>query len=63
MGEAAEAAEATASYPFHSTAIAGGSRRIEPGTPVAFVVVPSHRGTLEARYLTPLSAAGRPPSA
>jgi len=42
------------SYPFHSTAIAGGSRQIAPGTAVAFVLAPSHGGTLEARELHPL---------
>ena len=34
---------------FHATAIADGSRRIEPGTEVSFVVPPGHRGRYEAR--------------
>jgi cold shock CspA family protein len=40
-------------YPFHCTAIADGSRRISPGTPVAFETAPGHLGRFEARSLTP----------
>ncbi len=40
--------------PFHCTAIADGSRMIEEGTRVAYVVVPGRLGRLEARGLTPL---------
>jgi cold shock CspA family protein len=40
-------------WPFHCTAIADGSRRIEVGTPVAFVVAAGHLGRDEARELTP----------
>jgi cold shock CspA family protein len=40
--------------PFHCTAIADGSRRIDPGTRVTFVVVPGHLGRLEARGLVPV---------
>lgn len=36
-------------WPFHCTAIADGSRTIEPGTPVAFVVVAGHLGKEEGR--------------
>lgn len=36
-------------YPFHCTEIADGSRRIEAGTEVQFVVAPGHRGVREAR--------------
>ncbi len=36
------------SYPFHATAIADGSRRIEPGAGVTFVVAPGRRGLYEA---------------
>jgi hypothetical protein len=43
---------ATRLYPFHCTAIADGSRRIEPGTPVTFVAVPGLGGIVEARALT-----------
>ena len=39
-------------YDFHATAIADGSRRIEPGTEVSFVVRPGHRGRYEAFALT-----------
>jgi cold shock CspA family protein len=38
-------------YPFHCTEIADGSRRIEVGTEVEFVVEPGHRGIREARAL------------
>jgi len=41
-------------YPFHCTEIAGGSRRISPGTEVTFEVAPGHLGVPEARSLTPL---------
>jgi hypothetical protein len=40
--------------PFHCTAIADGSRQIDPGTAVAFVIVPGRMGRLEARELVPL---------
>jgi cold shock CspA family protein len=39
-------------FEFHATAIVDGSRQIEPGVYVAFVVVPGHRGRYEARELT-----------
>ncbi|MGP8163701.1 MAG: hypothetical protein ACLQAN_08040 [Acidimicrobiales bacterium] len=39
-------------YPFHCTAIADGTRRIEVGRAVRFVVAPGHGGRLEARDLT-----------
>jgi cold shock CspA family protein len=42
-------------FEFHATAIADGSRRVEPGTAVAFSVVPGHRGRYEARGLSALS--------
>jgi cold shock CspA family protein len=35
-------------FPFHSTAIAGGTRRISPGTPVEFDVVAGLPGRWEA---------------
>ena len=38
-----------ASYDFHATAIADGTRRIDVGIPVAFDVVPGHCGRDEAR--------------
>ncbi len=40
--------EAGVSYDFHCTAITDGSRSIEIGAPVSFVVRPGHRGRLEA---------------
>ena len=36
---------------FHCTSIADGSRTIEPGTAVSFVVAPGHLGRWEARDL------------
>ena len=40
--------------PFHCTAITDGSRRIAPGTVVAFQVVAGRLGRLEARSIRPL---------
>jgi cold shock CspA family protein len=42
------------SYGFHATAIADGSRRIEPDTTVVFTVSPGHGGVYEARSLMPV---------
>jgi cold shock CspA family protein len=39
-------------FEFHATAIEDGSRRIDPGTEVGFVVAPGRRGRYEARALT-----------
>jgi len=39
------------SYDFHCTAIADGTRSIEVGRAVLFVVRPAHRGRLEARAI------------
>lgn len=44
-------------YPFHCTAVADGSRRIDPGTAVSFVVRPGPGGRWEAASLVAL---GRP---
>jgi cold shock CspA family protein len=41
-------------YRFHCTAISDGSRSIEVGARVSFVVRPGHLGLLEARELTKL---------
>lgn len=41
-------------HPFHATAIADGSRRIDVGTPVSYTLAPGHGGRLEARTLVPL---------
>lgn len=51
LGEVCE--EDGTSYGFHCTAIAGGSRVIEPGTAVSFVLRPGHLGRLEASEVTP----------
>jgi cold shock CspA family protein len=40
-------------FDFHCTAIADGTRAIEVGRPVLFVVRPGHRGRLEACDLVP----------
>jgi len=39
-------------YDFHATAIGDGSRQIDPGTEVSFVVRPGRRGRYEAAALT-----------
>jgi cold shock CspA family protein len=41
-------------YEFHATAIVDGSRRIEPGTAVTFVLRPGHQGRYEAGAVTVL---------
>jgi cold shock CspA family protein len=45
--------EAGTEYPFHCTAIAGGTREIEPGTRVRFEVTPG-LGRWEAAALEPV---------
>ena len=57
--------ESGTTYGFHATAIADGSRHIELGADVVFVVAAGHRGRYEARSVEPVSApAGAPiPSA
>jgi cold shock CspA family protein len=45
-----------ASYAFHATAIADGSRRIDVGATVVFTVTPGHGGLYEARSLLPVSS-------
>jgi hypothetical protein len=47
-----------ADYAFHSTAIADGSRAIDPGTEVAFVLAAGLAGTVEARNVTPIRPCG-----
>ena len=42
-------------YPFHCTAVADGTRTIEVGTRVCFLVVPWHQGRYEAVALSPAS--------
>jgi cold shock CspA family protein len=48
--------DAGPSYGFHATAIADGSRCIEVGAAVMFLVEPGHRGLYEARSLVSLPA-------
>ena len=38
---------------FHCTAIVGGTRTIDAGTPVTFEVVPGHLGRWEATAVSP----------
>ncbi len=45
------------SYPFHCAAIADGTRRIDEGTRVVFLVAAGHGGRYEARAVTPVDAA------
>jgi cold shock CspA family protein len=42
------------SYPFHCTALADGTRHVEVGARVVFVVAPGHRGRYEARAVRTL---------
>lgn len=49
-------------HPFHSTAIADGTRAIEPGAPVAFVLERHHQARVEARFVTKLSPQESPGS-
>ncbi len=44
-----------AEVPFHCTAIADGSRQIEPGTAVVFLVASGTLGQIEARGIVPRS--------
>ncbi len=52
-GHGTVTSDAGEEHPFHCTAIADGSRTIQVGTPVAFVVVPGHLGRWEATDLVP----------
>lgn len=45
---------------FHCTAISDGSRTVEVGKDVVFVIAPGHLGLSEARDVTPIEA-GIPP--
>ena len=42
-----------ATYPFHSTVIADGTRNIAVGTAVEFEVIPGHLGRWEAAAISP----------
>lgn len=54
-GRGAVTAVTGGTWTFHSTAVADGSRTVEVGSRVAFVVVPGHLGEPEARGLTRLA--------
>ena len=43
--------------PFHATAVADGSRRVEVGAAVSWLLAPGHGGRLEVRALVPLPPA------
>jgi cold shock CspA family protein len=47
-----------ATYPFHSTVIADGSRTIADGSEVEFDVVPGHLGLWEAAAVRPANTGG-----
>jgi hypothetical protein len=49
-----------ATYGFHCTAIADGSRRIAVGTPVVFVLKAGHLGRFEAWGVSPLELPADP---
>ncbi|HEY1829527.1 MAG TPA: hypothetical protein VGG38_04705 [Acidimicrobiales bacterium] len=46
--------------PFHATAIVDGSRQIEVGTEVRFVIEPAHLGRYEARHIAALGTTPEP---
>ena len=48
-------------YDFHCTALADGTRTVEVGTPVAFVVAAGHGGRDEARAITALGTSSGTP--
>lgn len=48
-----------ATYPFHSTVIADGSRAIGLGTAVEFDVIPGHLGRWEAAAVVPTDEPSR----
>jgi cold shock CspA family protein len=47
-----------ATYPFHSTVIADGTRTIDDGAEVEFDVVPGHLGRWEAAAVRPADESG-----
>jgi cold shock CspA family protein len=49
-------------YDFHCTAVADGSRTIEVGTAVTFLLAPAHRGRFEARDIRPRPLPGDDPA-
>ncbi|MEM7287951.1 MAG: hypothetical protein AAF480_16490 [Actinomycetota bacterium] len=44
--------DAGSDHPFHCTALTDGSRRIEPGADVTFVLKPGRQGRWEATAVT-----------
>jgi cold shock CspA family protein len=51
-------AETGEEFPFHCTAIADGTRRIDVGRRVSFLEAPTHLGRFEARAVVALDGAG-----
>jgi cold shock CspA family protein len=49
--------DAGAVYAFHATAVADGSRRIDVGTRVSYLLAPGHGGRHEARTLVACTGA------
>ena len=60
VGLGSVAGEDGATYPFHCTQIAGGTRTIAPDTAVTFEVVPGRLGRWEAAAVTPVTAVSPP---
>lgn len=50
-------------FVFHCTAIADGSRTIDPGVKVDFEVVAGHLGRWEAAHIRPVAVDNRPAAA
>jgi cold shock CspA family protein len=46
--------DAGGELPFHCTAVADGSRRVEVGTRVAFTTAAGHLGRVEAKGIVPI---------
>ncbi len=62
-GLGAVAGDDGATFDFHATAIADGSRTIDVGTAVTFTVAAGHRGRYEARSLVPAPVSAPAPPA
>lgn len=59
LEEVSEPGEETGTFPFHCTAIADGSRHVDVGAPVVFVLVPGLGGLMEAGAVTVVRTEGR----
>jgi cold shock CspA family protein len=55
LGEVDDGAQ---TFQFHCTQIAGGTRRIAPGTAVVFCTVPARHGRWEAVDMRPIGPGG-----